>query len=177
MGKKWLEPWEEMPNAEILFFKEQLVKEITLSHSLFGLQQQPIGRSSANDDILISVGSGKFAVIHLMWSNSGDHLWPSTEFFDSWEESKIRRCWKIILATRMSLRFASQSMGNDVRTFHLSKSDLDTFQRKFSRKTVEAKRNCTICAILVVRYIYGLIGWAKQTGVLNAGYRKGCWMF
>ena len=86
MGKKWLEPWEEIPNAEILFFKEQLVKEITPSHTLFGLLLLPIGRNSANDDVLISVGSGKLAVVHLMWSNSGDHLWPSTEFFDSWEE-------------------------------------------------------------------------------------------
>lgn len=77
MGKKWLEPWEEIPNADILFFKEQLVKEITLSHTLFGRQLLPIGRSSANDDILISIGSGKFAVVHLMWSNSGDHLWPT----------------------------------------------------------------------------------------------------
>lgn len=86
MDDKWLEPWDKIPESKILFFKEQLAKEIMPSHSLFGLLLLPIGHNSANDDILVSTSTGKFAVVHLMWNNTGNHLWPSTEFFDSWEE-------------------------------------------------------------------------------------------
>ncbi|GGH21492.1 hypothetical protein ACN9ML_01345 [Dyadobacter endophyticus] len=86
MDREWLEPWEKISDDQAMFFKGQLVKEITSTHPLFGLQLMPIGRSEANDDILVSLSTGKLAVVHLTWGNSGDHLWPSTELYDSWEE-------------------------------------------------------------------------------------------
>ncbi|MGX5858694.1 hypothetical protein ACWKW6_33890 [Dyadobacter jiangsuensis] len=86
MNRDWLEPWEKISDDQAMFIKAQLVKEITWSHPLFGLQLTPIGRSGANDDILVSLITGKLAVVHLTWGNPGDHLWPSIVLYDSWEE-------------------------------------------------------------------------------------------
>jgi len=86
MDREWLEPWEHISESDRAFFKKQLAKEITSLHPLYGLQLTPIGRNGANDDLLVTLSTEKFAVVHLTWGSSGDHFWPSTEFFDSWEE-------------------------------------------------------------------------------------------
>ena len=84
MKYQWLEPWNEIAEAQVDFFQTELLKEISSSHSLFGLQMRPIGRSLAADDILVQVNNSKYAVVHLTWAGKGDRTWPKVIYYDSW---------------------------------------------------------------------------------------------
>ena len=86
MKYQWLEPWKEVAGNQIDFFQTELLKEVSFSHSLFGLQMRPIGRSLATDDILVHVNNSKYAVVHLTWTDRGDKDWPKVIYFDTWIE-------------------------------------------------------------------------------------------
>jgi hypothetical protein len=60
MKYRWLEPWNEIAGNQVDFYQTELLKEISSSHSLFGLQLKPIGRSLAIDHILVQVNSSKY---------------------------------------------------------------------------------------------------------------------
>lgn len=80
----WLEPWGEIPASQRDSFLLQLNKEITQQHPLFGRHLELIGRSFANDDVLVLVDTSEWVVVHLTWSGSGDSLFPLVESFDTW---------------------------------------------------------------------------------------------
>jgi hypothetical protein len=83
----WLEPWEEVPEQKKVVFQDELVREVTATHPLFGLHTEPIGRSLSNDDVLFKIsGESRLAVVHLTWSGSGNHTYPLTKFFDEWDD-------------------------------------------------------------------------------------------
>lgn len=86
MKYQWLEPWNEIAEDQVDFFQTELLKEISSSHYLFGLQMRPIGRSLAADDILVLVNNSKYAVVHLTWAGKGDKAWPKVIYYDSWIE-------------------------------------------------------------------------------------------
>ncbi|MFD1145414.1 hypothetical protein ACFQ4C_30085 [Larkinella insperata] len=85
MNRTWLEPWDEIAQEEKQTFKKQLAKEITSKHPLYELELELIGRSYANDDILVEVEKNRLAVVHLTWSNNpGDQYFPRTTFYPNW---------------------------------------------------------------------------------------------
>jgi hypothetical protein len=83
----WLEPWEEVPGEKKVVFQDELLKEVTATHPLFGLQTEPIGRSFSNDDVLFEINDeSRLAVVHLTWAGPGNHTYPLTRFFDGWDD-------------------------------------------------------------------------------------------
>ncbi|MDR6193673.1 hypothetical protein [Siphonobacter sp. SORGH_AS_0500] len=82
--RTWLEPWGEIPASQRDSFLLQLNKEITQRHPLFGRHLELIGRSFANDDLLVVVDTSEWVVVHLTWLGSGDSRFPLFESFDTW---------------------------------------------------------------------------------------------
>lgn len=91
MSTEFKEPWaavgEYARNLE-----QELARELTAGHPLWGARAQAIAQRRDSDDVLFVVehesGERAFAVVHLTWSGrpSSDSGWPSTACYRSLEE-------------------------------------------------------------------------------------------
>ena len=80
-------PWYATDQSESIDLRERVLFEDTEGHVLWGRDIEVIGRSSANDDVVVRLDKGEFAIVHLVWGRSpGDERWPSTDLFKSSEQ-------------------------------------------------------------------------------------------
>jgi hypothetical protein len=75
---------------------DQLEKEISKTHVLYGKTTKTLARRQDNDDVLFFVDNKEFAVVHLTWPSQRqtDNQWPSTQLFDNWEDLYQNRILK-----------------------------------------------------------------------------------
>lgn len=88
-------PWRAVDEQEGLALRGRLLFEVTPGHPLWDAEPDVIGRSDANDDIVIVTRGGLYGIAHLVWGTSpGDATWPATMLFQSAEElSAAMREW------------------------------------------------------------------------------------
>ncbi len=75
---------------------DQLEKEISSSHVLYGKAVKTLARRQDNDDVLFLIDNGNFAIVHLTWRTQRhvDNRWPTTQLFDNWEDLFQKRILK-----------------------------------------------------------------------------------
>lgn len=80
-------PYSKISDTDKEFFLEELNREITDGHRLFGLEVTPIAKNVQNDDILFQLSDGRLAVVHLTWSGrkERDSNFPWSKVYDSLE--------------------------------------------------------------------------------------------
>lgn len=90
---KWLEPWwstQEMDDSFHETFARQLTLETRPGHSLYEVPVKLIGRGHGDDALFeLKDGSGRVAVVHLVWQGSQVPPWPATAIYTSllaWEQ-------------------------------------------------------------------------------------------
>jgi hypothetical protein len=81
------EPWYECNKAA---FEDQLRKEVPQGHVLHGLVVKIVARREDQDDFLFSLEDGRFAVVHLSWSDATTAGFPRTEIYET-EEAVAHR--------------------------------------------------------------------------------------
>ena len=74
---EWKTPWRPLdPGTEVPGVQRQLEQEITPEHSLHGKQAIAIARRIDSDDVLVRLGDGTYANVHLVWGRSGSERNP-----------------------------------------------------------------------------------------------------
>lgn len=86
----WLDPWSGVEDSDQSYrdtFHEQLAREVSRGHALFGLPVELMGRGNG-DDCLFKIldGSGRVAFVHLVWQGRQSPPWPATDIYASLEE-------------------------------------------------------------------------------------------
>jgi GNAT superfamily N-acetyltransferase len=65
----------------------ELVTELDSAHPLHGHAFTVVARSEADDDVLVALPSGGWAVVHLTWSGKTESPpWPATTFYSTFDE-------------------------------------------------------------------------------------------
>ena len=80
-----LEPWFECPRG----LENQLQKELSEAHVLFGVEAVAVARRQENDDVLFYLPKHEipFSVVHLTWDGRQKNpQFPHAEFFVSFED-------------------------------------------------------------------------------------------
>ena len=87
---RFSEPWHPCSDKS---FEEELHREVCDEHVLHGIELRVIARRQDMDDFLFALPDGRFANVHLTWSQETDPLWPSTEIYETQEimEAEIKR--------------------------------------------------------------------------------------
>jgi hypothetical protein len=69
--------------------EQELRRELSVGHPLYGLPVRTVGRRQDCDDVLFTVedGTGRVAVVHLTWTHSPPEKppWPDTALYPSIE--------------------------------------------------------------------------------------------
>jgi hypothetical protein len=88
MDIDFVPPWRQLPDSEeATALQRRLEFEVTPGHPLWGHGAHVVGRSDANDDVVLSLSNGQHAIVHLVWGKTpGDARWPATSFFSSSDE-------------------------------------------------------------------------------------------
>ncbi|QEC56253.1 hypothetical protein [Flavisolibacter ginsenosidimutans] len=85
------EPWYWTSQA----LTEQLQKEISSKHLLYGKQAKTIARRQDNDDVLFQLSNNDYgyAVVHLTWSeySHADGKYPKTILYKDWQDVYTNR--------------------------------------------------------------------------------------
>src|SRR6266850_1741385 len=80
---EWKAPWRAIQFAiEIPGIQRQLQLEITSKHPLYGREATVVGRRIDNDDVLVRLNDGTYAMVHLVWGGPGPGAFP--EEYPSW---------------------------------------------------------------------------------------------
>lgn len=81
------EPWHKTSEEDVNLL-DQLNRELSEGHPLFGKQVELLARRFDMDDILLKVDD-KYAVVHLTWSDQPqiDPRFPATSFYNSIREA------------------------------------------------------------------------------------------
>jgi hypothetical protein len=79
------EDWEDADGGTWFALLEELEKELSPGHPLYGKSYSMAARRWAQDDILLIVdGHDGCAAVHLTWRQSPEVLpWPNTHWYDS----------------------------------------------------------------------------------------------
>src|SRR5262245_17136246 len=91
---EWLDPWSPVRASKVRQDLEQeLLREVTKGHAIFGRQATAIATRRDCDDVLFVLGeSGQLAVVHLAFAAHPDRPpWPIAELFESVEDFVDRR--------------------------------------------------------------------------------------
>jgi len=82
-----LEPWYSLVDPEPRLGQE-LYKEISKNHILYGEKVNAIARRRDNDDVLFELidSKNKYAIVHLTWKSKieKDVSYPRTQIFNNW---------------------------------------------------------------------------------------------
>lgn len=93
-AEEWLEPWESTEHAEenyLRTFAEQLARETSRGHQLYGAPVKLIGRGNGDDALFaLQDGSGRVAEVHLVWQGKQRPPWPTTTIFESIAEWRVK---------------------------------------------------------------------------------------
>jgi hypothetical protein len=96
MTEEWLEPWWRIDDERLQHaLGEELHRELTQRHPLYGLRTRVIAKRNDQDDVLVALEDGRIAEVHLTWSRKPevDPRWPETEIFnslDAWRAQRMR---------------------------------------------------------------------------------------
>ncbi len=84
---EFLEPWQKTDQK---IFEEELKKEISSKHILFGKKITIIARRLDQDECLFEIDNDRFAQVHLTWKGKVEtkNTWPRTSIFNSLREWK-----------------------------------------------------------------------------------------
>ncbi|MGK9231819.1 hypothetical protein KXS07_09330 [Inquilinus limosus] len=96
MSIEFVRPWRRLPDSdEATAIQRRLEFEVTQVHPLWGQGARVIGRSDANDDIVVALSDGRYAIVHLVWGEApGNVRWPATYFFSLADEiSRAMHDW------------------------------------------------------------------------------------
>lgn len=87
------EPWAAFADgpedqASAAKIAERLKKDLPNGHVLSGLELKAVAKRIDQDDVLFEVfgGDQPLAVVHITWKRETDPQWPSTRFFQNWDE-------------------------------------------------------------------------------------------
>lgn len=92
-------PWQALEKGASsgLAFEEELQKELSPNHPLYGQIVVAIARHLGRDDVLFRVEAKlkRYAVVHLTWSGKHEPwpTFPATKFFDSIDDF-AEKCMK-----------------------------------------------------------------------------------
>ena len=82
----WKQPWYLLEDAEHeLGVQRELTLEVGPKHPLWGKSPFAFGRRMDNDDIVVELNDGRFAIVHLVWHGHIDQIpevFPFTTFFE-----------------------------------------------------------------------------------------------
>lgn len=68
-GIEWEEPWRAIQfAAEIPHVQNQLERELSAQHPLYGTEARVIGRRIDNDDVVAVLRDGTYVNVHLVWA-------------------------------------------------------------------------------------------------------------
>ena len=83
MEMDWLEPWTATAGTDSQRLHQELQLELTTGNLLHDIPLEVIGRSLANDDILVKLEHPdyEFAVVHLTWQREKSPEWPRAKFY------------------------------------------------------------------------------------------------
>ena len=85
----WHGDWSEVTSAnERRDLEEELARELSPGHVLYGVHATAMGRRWRRDDVLFVLGDGRFAQVHLTRRQESNRAWPSTDVYDSFEDWK-----------------------------------------------------------------------------------------
>jgi hypothetical protein len=96
---QWLVPWHSVADnsAQVARIQQELARELSAGHPLFGLPVHALARRQDCDDVLFAVddGSGRVAVVHLTCTRSPPEKppWPITlvyKSFETWMAERMR---------------------------------------------------------------------------------------
>jgi hypothetical protein len=83
------DPWWDLRSPgepeqhQIQAVTNEMRRETSPGHALYGIAFTVIGRSQARDDVLLKVGD-RWALVHLTWSGKSEvPPWPRCVIFDS----------------------------------------------------------------------------------------------
>lgn len=85
MAVEYREPWcaieDDKRRAGL---QRQYDLEISPQHPLWGEGGRIVGKNEGTDDVLVQLAGGRFAIVHLVWSNvTGDAIHPDTAVYPS----------------------------------------------------------------------------------------------
>lgn len=87
-----IDPWRDLRNPgepeqqQVQAVTNELLREASPGHPLYGIAFTVIGRSEARDDVLLKVDD-RWALVHLTWSGKSEvPPWPTCVVFDSASE-------------------------------------------------------------------------------------------
>ncbi|MBM6619199.1 hypothetical protein JR050_16170 [Bacillus sp. RD4P76] len=76
------EPWWLIDSKMSATLDEELKKEISPDHILFGLKAEAVARREDNDDVVYWISEiQKYAVVHLTYSKEASNEFPLTNLF------------------------------------------------------------------------------------------------
>ena len=83
-------PWKTLEGEDRRadLFSTRLKDDLPSAHRLHGLRVRAVAARVDRDDVLFEVEGGTvpLAVVHMTWQKETDSRWPTTKFFQSWEE-------------------------------------------------------------------------------------------
>lgn len=91
---QWLAPWHSVADdsAQVSGMEQELQRELSLGHPLFGIPVRTVARRQDCDDVLFALedGTGRVAVVHLTWTKTSPERlpWPVTRLFASLSDWK-----------------------------------------------------------------------------------------
>ena len=79
--------WGDLEQRQRDALAYELATEVSSAHPLHGKALTVLARSEADDDILVALSPGGWAVVHLTWSrNMESPPWPSTTYYSTIED-------------------------------------------------------------------------------------------
>lgn len=85
--------WSLRSDAELArAIEQQLLAELPRGHVLNGMPAVAIAKRQDDDDVLFDLSDGRFAVVHLGWSErpETDAAYPRTTVYATWDEVEQR---------------------------------------------------------------------------------------
>ena len=87
---RYVTPWRATDAGERIGLKRRLEFEVTPTHPLWGVECEVVGKSEANDDIVIEAADGRFGIVHLVWGEGpGNSRWPATYLFETRDDVSL----------------------------------------------------------------------------------------
>lgn len=85
---KMLSPWTALDVDRAKVLEAELMRELSPGHVLEGRRIKALASRGDRDDVLFEIedGTAKLALVHMTWRKELDSKWPSTMFFNGWEQ-------------------------------------------------------------------------------------------
>jgi len=89
---KYLEPWESI-NGSPETLNQELTRELSAGHELYGLKFNAVATRCDRDDVLFKLEghAQEYAVVHLSYSAENEPSYPLSRFYRNLE-SWIQQC-------------------------------------------------------------------------------------